>query len=89
MNCSQRHKTPLAPRTVVRIRCWSVRVLGLRARLGMAKRQGMSKGEMDVARVLWEIGPAPVRKIHAALSADLEIDFATVQTYLRRLEAKG
>lgn len=55
----------------------------------MAKRQGMSKGEMDVARVLWEIGPAPVRTIHEALTAKLDIDFATVQTYLRRLETKG
>ena len=30
-----------------------------------------------------------VREVHEAFPADRKIDFATVQTYLRRLEAKG
>ena len=55
----------------------------------MGERPALSKGEMEIARVLWEIGPAPVRDIHAALPADREMDFATVQTFLRRLETKG
>jgi predicted transcriptional regulator len=55
----------------------------------MAERPALSKGEMDVARVLWEIGPATVRAVHEALVPQREIDFATVQTYLRRLESKG
>ncbi|GAB5403300.1 MAG: CopY/TcrY family copper transport repressor [Aureliella sp.] len=44
---------------------------------------------MDVARALWDNGPATVRKLFEAVSAHREIDFTTVQTYLRRLERKG
>ncbi len=55
----------------------------------MGERPALSKGEMEVARVLWEKGPAAVRAIHAALPAERAMDFATVQTYLRRLETKG
>ena len=55
----------------------------------MGERPALSKGEMEVARVLWQLGSAGVREVHAALSAEREMDFATVQTYLRRLEAKS
>ena len=55
----------------------------------MARRPPLSKGEMEVARVLWELGQATVRQVHEAFPADREIDFTTVQTYLRRLETKG
>ncbi len=55
----------------------------------MAERPPISKGELDVARMVWEAGPAGVREIHEAISKTREIDFATVQTYLRRLEIKG
>jgi predicted transcriptional regulator len=55
----------------------------------MTERQALSKGEMEVARVLWELGSASVRQVHDALPAGREIDFTTVQTYLRRLEGKG
>lgn len=55
----------------------------------MATRPALSKGEMEVARVLWEIGPAGVRDVHERLTQQREMDFATVQTYLRRLETKG
>ncbi|MCA9178857.1 MAG: BlaI/MecI/CopY family transcriptional regulator [Planctomycetales bacterium] len=55
----------------------------------MSERPPLSKGEMEVARTLWEIGPAGVREVHEALLQHREIDFATVQTYLRRLETKG
>ncbi len=55
----------------------------------MGPRPALSKGEMEVARLLWEIGPGSVRAIHAALPAERAMDFTTVQTYLRRLEAKG
>lgn len=53
------------------------------------RRQSLSKGEMEIARVLWEIGPAAVRKVYEAVAENREIDFTTVQTYLRRLETKG
>ena len=55
----------------------------------MVDRAMLSKGEMEVARLLWGIAPATVRQIHEAVPADRAMDFATVQTYLRRLEAKG
>jgi BlaI family transcriptional regulator, penicillinase repressor len=52
-------------------------------------RPALSKGEMEVARVLWEIGPATVREIHEKLTVDRDMNFVTVQTYLRRIEIKG
>lgn len=55
----------------------------------MGGRPALSKGEMEVARLLWELGSATVRQVHQALPADRPMDFTTVQTYLRRLEAKG
>lgn len=55
----------------------------------MGERPGLSKGEMEVARVLWELGKATVREVHEAFPAERRMDFTTVQTYLRRLETKG
>lgn len=55
----------------------------------MGDRPGISKGELEVARILWDLKSATVRQVHEALPADREMDFATVQTYLRRLETKG
>ena len=55
----------------------------------MVDRPALSKGEMQVARVLWDLRSATVREVHEALSSDLDIDFTTVQTYLRRLANKG
>ena len=55
----------------------------------MVERAMLSKGEMEVARLLWEMAPVTVRQIYEALPTDRAMDFATVQTYLRRLETKG
>jgi BlaI family penicillinase repressor len=55
----------------------------------MGGRPALSKAELEVARVLWELGEATVRQVHEAISASQKISFATVQTYMRRLEAKG
>ena len=55
----------------------------------MVERPALSKSEMEIARVLWEIGPATVREIHEAVSQYRDADFATVQTFLRRIESKG
>ncbi|MFO0903111.1 MAG: BlaI/MecI/CopY family transcriptional regulator [Pirellulales bacterium] len=55
----------------------------------MTDRPALSKGEMEIARLLWELGAATVRQVHEAQAADRAMDFATVQTYLRRIEAKG
>lgn len=55
----------------------------------MAERPPLSKGEMEIARTLWDIGPATVREVHESVSENRTIDFSTVQTYLRRIESKG
>jgi predicted transcriptional regulator len=55
----------------------------------MARRIALSKSELEVARVLWGLGEATVREVHEALPDARMAEFATVQTYLRRLEAKG
>ena len=55
----------------------------------MSELPALSKAEMEVARVLWELGAASVRQVHEAMPAERAIDFTTVQTYLRRLEQKG
>lgn len=39
--------------------------------------------------MLWELGQATVRQVHEAFGPERAIDFSTVQTYLRRLAAKG
>ena len=55
----------------------------------MAKRASASKSELEIARVVWTLGEASVRDVLAAVPEDRKMDFSTVQTYLRRLHAKG
>ena len=55
----------------------------------MPPRPPLSKGEMEVARAVWELGEGTVSQVFQWFSADRPMDYATVQTYLRRLEAKG
>jgi BlaI family transcriptional regulator, penicillinase repressor len=55
----------------------------------MVRRAGLSKAELEVARIVWSLGGATVRQVFDALPTDRTLDYKTVQTYLRRLEAKG
>jgi BlaI family transcriptional regulator, penicillinase repressor len=55
----------------------------------MSKRPVPAKSELEVARIVWELGRATVRQVLEALPGERGLDFKTVQTYLRRLEAKG
>ena len=55
----------------------------------MSKRPVLPKSELEVARIVWELGGATVRQVVDALPKERGLDFKTVQTYLRRLEAKG
>ena len=55
----------------------------------MAKRAACSKAELEIARVVWDLGTPTVRQVLEALPSDRRLDYKTVQTYLRRLEAKG
>ena len=55
----------------------------------MPPRPPLSKAELEVARVLWNLSEATPRQVYEAYPKKDQVDFATVQTYLRRLEAKG
>lgn len=49
----------------------------------------LPKSELEIARIVWDLKEATVRQVVEALSAEREVDFWTVQTYLRRLAEKG
>ena len=55
----------------------------------MAKRPALAKSELEVARIVWRLGEATVREVLDSLPPKRGLDFATVQTYLRRLASKG
>lgn len=48
-----------------------------------------SERELDVLKVLWELGEAKVRDVHAAMCAQQQTAFTTVQTLLRIMAEKG
>jgi predicted transcriptional regulator len=49
----------------------------------------MSRGESGVARIVSVLGEATLGQVFEACLKERQIDYTTVQTYLRRLEAKG
>lgn len=55
----------------------------------MARRAALSKAELEIARIVWNLGGGTVRQVFESLPAERQLDYKTVQTYLRRLEAKG
>ena len=55
----------------------------------MPPRPSLSKAELEIARIVWNLKNAGVRQVFESLPAGRNIDFTTVQTYLRRLEDKG
>jgi len=55
----------------------------------MPRRPAPSKSEMEVIRIVWDRGEATVREVLEVLPENREVDYKTVQTYLRRLESKG
>ncbi|MFK7777118.1 MAG: BlaI/MecI/CopY family transcriptional regulator [Gimesia sp.] len=55
----------------------------------MTERPALSKGEIEIARALWDLKHATVREVFDSFPKSRGIDFTTVQTYLRRLEKKG
>lgn len=55
----------------------------------MTERPALSKGEIEIARALWELKYGTVREVFESFPDSRGIDFTTVQTYLRRLEKKG
>lgn len=55
----------------------------------MAKRPGLAKSELEIVQIVWKLREARVRDVVAVLAERGQVDFWTVQTYLRRLKAKG
>jgi predicted transcriptional regulator len=55
----------------------------------MAPLSSLPKSELEIARIVCDLGQATVRQVADALPPDRNIDFWTVQTYLRRLADKG
>ena len=55
----------------------------------MKRLPPLPKSELEVARIVWDLGEATVRDVVDALPEDRGLDFFTVQTYLRRLTDKG
>lgn len=55
----------------------------------MDARPALSRGETQVLKALWGLQKGSVGEIHAAMPDELEMDYSTVQTYVRRLLAKG
>ncbi|HBE68768.1 MAG TPA: transcriptional regulator [Planctomycetaceae bacterium] len=51
-------------------------------------RPALSRGETQVLKALWALEKGSVGEIHAAVPAELKMDYSTVQTYLRRLLTK-
>ena len=54
----------------------------------MGTRPELARSELEIAHIVWRLKQATVREVLAQLPADRQLDFKTVQTYLRRLEAK-
>ncbi len=48
-----------------------------------------SERELDVLKILWELGEAKVREVHAAMCTQQKTAFTTVQTLLRIMAEKG
>ncbi len=55
----------------------------------MPERPALSRAEMEVARIVWTLREASVRQVLDNLPETRDINYKTVQTFLRRLEAKG
>lgn len=51
------------------------------------KKTPLPKSELEIARIVWKLGEATVRQVADEMPRD--VDFWTVQTYLRRLDEKG
>jgi predicted transcriptional regulator len=46
--------------------------------------------ELEILKILWELGPSSVRAVHRRLLADEpELAYNTIQTMLRVMEGKG
>jgi BlaI family transcriptional regulator, penicillinase repressor len=45
--------------------------------------------ELDILRVLWQLGPATVRQVHEALNAEKPCGYTTVLKFMQIMTVKG
>lgn len=55
----------------------------------MAETPTPTLREMEILKVLWELGPASVRTVCRALNQEKDLAYNTVQTLMRIMEEKG
>lgn len=55
----------------------------------MPQRPELSKSELEIARIVWDLGEATLGQVFEACQKERKIDYTTVQTYLHRIVAKG
>lgn len=56
----------------------------------MASQPGLSEAEIEVLKVLWDLGPSPVRAVNRELAArGRRWAYTTVSTLLLRMSTKG
>ena len=48
-----------------------------------------TEAELDILRVLWELGPSTVRQIHDVLNAERDIGYTTVLKLMQIMFEKG
>ena len=48
-----------------------------------------SERELEILKVLWDLGEGSVRDVYERLAPNAEVHFNTVQTLIRIMEAKG
>ena len=53
------------------------------------KRTPLSKGESVVVSALWQLESASLGALYEEVSREHSMEYSTVQSYIRRLEAKG
>lgn len=55
----------------------------------MTEDQTPSERELEILKVLWELGEGSVRDVHERLAPAGELHFNTIQTQLRIMDRKG
>jgi BlaI family transcriptional regulator, penicillinase repressor len=58
----------------------------------MSKKKALPRptaAELDVLRVLWQLGPATVRQVYEALNAEKPCGYTTVLKFMQIMTAKG
>ena len=55
----------------------------------MPESQAPTSREIDILKVLWELGPASVRDVYRRLAKHEDLAYNTVQTLMRIMEDKG